>query len=66
MEKQEQEELKSRRNVAAKQGQRTRQKDCEERESEMGKARGREKGDGRKVDGNQCHKGERMPHLLST
>lgn len=32
MEKQEQEELKSRRNVAAKQGQRTRQKDCEERE----------------------------------
>lgn len=64
MEKQEQEELKSRRNVAAKQGQRTRQKDCEERE--MGKARGRKKGDGGKVDGNQCHKGERMPHLLST
>lgn len=32
MEKQEQEELKSRRNVAAKQGQRTRQKDCEERQ----------------------------------
>lgn len=38
MEKQEQEELKSRRNVAAKQGQRTRQKDCEERK------RGTEKG----------------------
>lgn len=47
MEKQE-EELKSRRNVAAKQGQRTRQKDCEERERD---GEGKRKREGRWKEG---------------
>lgn len=42
-EQEKQEELKSRRNVAAKQGQRTRQKDCEEIQREMRKVEEREK-----------------------